>query len=120
MRERLRQIEHTFLPRGMALQAVPDDIEGALTYLNSQVSPATHGIALFVSGPHRLFEVLRADSPFESQAIAGAIPDLFQLARVLADQDVTVVALLELNAVRLFLLHRGGLRELYHQVDDPK
>jgi len=120
LRERLHQIEATFEPRGAALEAIRDDAAKIERYLDSEVSADTSGLALFVSEPHHLFEALAVDIPFESQVVASAIPDLFQLARALADQEIAVVAIVELNAARLFLLHQGGLRELRGLADDPK
>ena len=52
--------------------------------------------------------------------MASAIPDLFQLARAFADEEVAIVAVVEVNAARLFLLNQGGLRELRRMADDPK
>jgi hypothetical protein len=118
--ERLRQIERTFWPRGMAYEAVRADVEHIQMYLETQVDVATAGVALFASAPHGLFEAITADMPFETQVTAGGLPDLFQLARLLDDQETAVVALAHGNAVRLFVIHQGGLRELRRLSEDPK
>jgi hypothetical protein len=120
LRERLREIERTFWPRGAAFDAVHADAERIEQYLETQVDAATPGIAIFASAPHALFETVAADIPFETQVTARALPDLFQLARLLDDQEVAIVALAHTNAVRLFVSHRGGLRELQGLADDPK
>ncbi|MGO8949686.1 MAG: host attachment protein [Ktedonobacterales bacterium] len=120
LRERLHQIEATFAPRGVAFDAVRDGAGQIERYLDTQVPPSTTGLAIFASRPHQLFEALVIDVPLETQVVAAALPDLFQLARALADQEVTVVAVVEVNAARLFLLHQGGLRELRKMADDPK
>jgi hypothetical protein len=118
--ERLRQIERTFWPRGMAYEAVRANVARLLAYLEAQVDTATAGIALFVSAPHRLFETLSVDTPFETQVTARALPDLFQLARLLDDQETVVVALAHASSIRLFVIHQGGVRELQRLQDDPK
>jgi len=118
--ERLRQIERTFWPRGAAYEAVRADVTRIQTYLETQVDRASAGIALFASAPHGLFETLSVDTPFETQVTARMLPDLFQLARLLDDQETAVVALAHANAVRLFVIHRGGLRELRRLSEDPK
>jgi stalled ribosome rescue protein Dom34 len=118
--ERLRQIERTFWPRGMAYEAVRADVARLQTYLETQVDVATAGIALFASAPHQLFEALQTATPFETQVTARALPDLFQLARLLDDQETAVIALAHANAARLFVVHRGGLRELQRLSEDPK
>ncbi len=120
LRERLHQIEQTFAPRGVAFDAVRAGADEIERYLDSQVAAAAPGVALFVSQPHHLFETLITDRPLETQVVASAVPDLFQLARALTDEEVAVVAVAEVNAARLFLLHQGGLHELRQVVDDPK
>jgi hypothetical protein len=118
--ERLRQIERSFWPRGMAYAAVHADVARIQTYLETQVDVATAGVALFASEPRHLFEALQTATPFETQVTARALPDLFQLARLLDDQETAVVALAHTNAVRLFVVHQGGLRELHRLSEDPK
>ncbi len=120
LRERLREIERTFWPRGAALDAVRADAARIEEYLDTQVAPSTAGIAIFASASHHLFETLTSDVPFETYVSARALPDLFQLARLLDDQETAVVALAHTNAVRLFVTHRGGLREVRGLSDDPK
>jgi stalled ribosome rescue protein Dom34 len=120
LRERLHQIEITFAPRGAAFDAVQAGASRIERYLDTEVSPSSKGIALFVSEPHRLFETLITDISVETQVSAGAVPDLFQLARALADQEVAVVAVVEVDAARLFIVHHGGMRELRRMADDPK
>ncbi len=111
--ERLRQIERTFWPRGAAYESVRADVAHIQTYLETQVDVPTAGIALFVSAPHDLIEAVTSALPFETQVTARALPDLFQLARLFDDQETAVVALAHANAVRLFVVHQGGLRELH-------
>jgi Bacterial archaeo-eukaryotic release factor family 10 len=118
--ERLRQIERTFWPRGMAYEAVRADVERIQTYLETQVDVATAGVALFVSESHHLFKTLTTAIPFETEVTARALPNLFQLARLLDDQETAVVALAHTNAVRLFVVHQGGLRELHRLSEDAK
>jgi hypothetical protein len=120
LRGRLHQIEATFAPRGAAFDAVHEGSAAIESYLDKEVPAAASGVAIFVSPPHHLFETLITTVPLQTQVVAGALPDLFQLARVLADQETAVVAVVEVNTARLFLLHQGGLRELRTLADDPK
>ena len=119
VRERLHQIAATFAPRGVAFDTIQEAAAKIEGYLDT-IPPDTPGAALFVSGPHDLFEALLSNVPFATQVAASATPDLFQLARLLTDQTVVAVATVELNAARIFLLHQGGLRELRQLADDPK
>lgn len=120
LRERLHQITQTFAPRGHAYDTVRADAARIEAYLDHAVAPATRGIAIFAGTAHQLFETLATDAPFENRISARPTPDLFQLAHLLDDQDVAVVAVAHTNAVRLFVTHRGGLREVRGLADDPK
>jgi stalled ribosome rescue protein Dom34 len=121
LRERLHQIEVTFAPRGVAFDAVREGIARIERYLDDHVPASSPGVALFVSEPHHLFEALITDIPLETQVTASAVPDLFQLARALvADQEIAVVAVVEIDAARLFVVQRGAIRELRRLADNPK
>jgi hypothetical protein len=67
----------------MAYEAVCADGKRIQTYPDTQVDVATTGVAVFVSESHHLFETLTAATPFETEVTARALPDLFQLARLL-------------------------------------
>ena len=88
--------------------------------LDSAVPAATHGVAIFAGDAQRLFETLTSDVPFENNVSALAMPDLFQLADLLTDREVAVVALAHTHAVRLLVTHRGGMREVRRLAEDPK
>lgn len=120
VRERLHQIAQTFWPRGVAYETVQADIQRIEAYLDTAVSPATRGVAIFAGQAHHLFETLTSDVPFENEVSALAMPDLFQLANLLDDREVAVVAVAHTHAVRLFVTHRGGMREVRGRAADPK
>jgi peptide subunit release factor 1 (eRF1) len=120
LRERLREIARTFWPRGAAYRAVQADADRIEQYLIEQASPAARGIAVFASAQHHLFEVLETSEPFENEVSVRATPSLFQLVRLLDDQETAVVAVVALNVARLFVMRSGRLIEAEHRVDDPK
>jgi stalled ribosome rescue protein Dom34 len=47
------------------------------------------------------------------------VPDLFQLARLVDEQETAVVALVDTNTTRLFVTRRGFLEEVAGPHDDP-
>jgi stalled ribosome rescue protein Dom34 len=59
-----------------------------------------------------LFETVEAGVPFEDQITVGPQPDLFQLARLVDEQETAVVAVVDSNTSRLFVTRRGVLREV--------
>lgn len=120
LRERLREIAHSFWPRGVAYESVLADAQRIMAFLETEVSPATHGIAVFAQSASGLFETFACDVPFADHVSALAVPDLFQLAGLLDDHEVAVVAVAHTHAVRLFLTHRGGMREVRNLAEDPK
>lgn len=118
--ERLHQIAQTFWPRGAAYDNVIEGARRVEAYLDTEIAPAAQGVAIFASPAHHLFETLVTDVAFETQVSALATPDLFQLAGLLDDHEVAVVAVAHTNAMRLFVTHRGGMREALALVKDPK
>lgn len=119
LRSRLHQIEQTLWPRGAAFDAVHADAARIEEYLDSQIPPM-QGVAIFVSSRHQLFETIDTDSPFDNQVSARAVPDLFQLARLLGERETAVLAIVITHAARLFVMERGGLREVRGVSADPK
>jgi hypothetical protein len=77
-------------------------------------------VALFASEPHHLFEALITDIPLETQVTAAVVPDLFQPAHALADQEIAVVAVVEVDAARLLVVQRGAMLELRRLAGNPK
>lgn len=109
--DRLREIEKTFLPRGAALDSFRQDVARIERYLDHELPASAQGVAIFASSGDGLFEVVESGVPFEHQVSVGQVPDLFQLARFLDDQETAVVAVVDSRAVRLFVLRTGSLEE---------
>lgn len=120
LRQRIREIEKTFWPRGVAYASIQADTARIEEYLATQVAPETEGIALFASERHHLFETLQVGVPFDNQVSARALPNLFPLERLLDHEETAILALVHLNAARLFVISRGLLREVRESYDDPK
>ncbi len=120
LKDRLREIEKTFLPRGPELDSVRADAERIEGYLAHQFAPEVQGLAIFACAGRHLFEVFEASVAFDNQVAVGPAPDLFQLARLLDDLETAVVALVDTNTARLFVVRRGWLDEVGGPDDDPK
>ncbi len=111
LKNRLREIEKTFLPRGEDLDSFRSDAASIEWYLSEEYSPSAPGLALFACAGRGLFEVVEAGVAFENQVSVGATPDLFQLARLLDEQETAVVAVVDSNTARLFVTRLGSLEE---------
>lgn len=120
LKQRLHEIERTFWPRGVVFESIQADITRIEAYIATRVASETQGIALFVSERHHLFEALQTGIPFGNQVSAQAVPNLFQLERLLDHQETAIIALVHLHAARLFITSRGLLREVRGLYDDPK
>ncbi len=116
--DRFRQIEKTLLPRGAALDNFRIDANRVQRYLDEHAGP-WQGVALFVCNSHNLFEVIETGVPFENQVSLEAVPDLFELARLVDEQETAVVALVDTNTTRLFVTRSGFLEEVAGPHDDP-
>lgn len=118
LKDRLRDIEKTLLPRGPRLDNFRLDADRVLRYLDEHAETWLQGIALFACSAHALFEVIETGVPFENQVALEDTPDLFQLARLVDEQVTTIVALIDTNTARLFVTRRGFLDEVGGPDDD--
>jgi peptide chain release factor subunit 1 len=87
LRNRLREIEKTYLPRGAELDSIRRDADRIQRYLNDEYDVAADGLALFACAGRGLFETVEAGVPFEDQVTVGLQPDLFQLARLVDEHE---------------------------------
>lgn len=117
--DRFRQIEKTLLPRGAALDNFRLDANRVQRFLDEHAGPWLQGVAMFACNSHQLFEVIETGVPFENQVALEPVPDLFQLARLVDEQETAVVALVDTNTTRLFVTRRGFLEEMAGPDDDP-
>ncbi len=120
LNDRLREIEKTHLPRGPELDSIRADAARIDRYLEDEYDVAADGLALFACAGRELFETVEADVPFEHQVTVAPQPDLFQLARLLDEQETAVVAVVDSNTSRLFITRRGAFQEVGGTDKDPK
>jgi ribosomal protein L30E len=116
---RFREIEKTLLPRGAALDDFRSDVNRVQHFLDEHAGPWLQGVAIFACNSHQLFEVIETGVPFENQVALEPVPDLFQLARLVDEQETAVVALVDTNTTRLFVTRSGFLEEVGGPDDDP-
>jgi peptide chain release factor subunit 1 len=120
LKDRLREIEKTYLPRGADLDSIRADAARIDRYLEEEYDVAADGLALFACAGRDLFETVEADVPFEHQVTVAPQPDLFQLARLVDEQETAVVAVVDSNTSRLFATRRGAFQEVGGTDEDPK
>lgn len=120
LRDRLREIEKTYLPRGPELESIRADTERIERYLQGEYDVTADGLALFACAGRGLFEVVDVGVPFENQVTVAAQPDLFQLARLLDEQETAVVAVVNSHTSRIFVFRRGALQEVGGANENPK
>lgn len=109
LKDRMRQIEKSLLPRGPALESFLADrarIEAAVAG-----NAGAAGLAIFACSAGGLFEVVRSGTEFSNRVIYGQRPALFQLARLVDEFEPAVVAVADTNTLRLFVVQFGGLEE---------
>jgi ribosomal protein L30E len=118
LRDRLREIESTLGPRGEDLESFQADSERIQAYLDEEFDRSAQGLAIFACSGTGLWETVEAGTPFEDQVTAGPVPDLFQLARLLDEQQTAVVAVVDSNTARLFVSRIDGRLEEVEGPDD--
>jgi ribosomal protein L30E len=119
LKDRFREIEKTLLPRGQALDEFRADAARVQHFFDEHAEPWLTGVAIFACDRHQLFEVLETGVPFDDQVALEPLPDLFQLARLIDEQETAVIALVDTNTARLFVTRRGFLEEVAAPDKDP-
>jgi len=119
LRDRFRTIEATLLPRGVALDEFRQDMQRVQHFIDEHAEAWLQGLAIFACQRLNLFEVLETGVPFEDQVALEPTPDLFQLARLIDEEETVVMALVDTNTARLFVTRRGFLEETQGPNDDP-
>lgn len=109
LRDRLSSIEKTLGPRGEALDSFRADAERIQAFLDHEFDRSSQGLAIFACSGTSLWETVETGTPFEDEVGADAVPQLFQLARLLDEQQTVVVAVVDTNTARLFLSRIGRL-----------
>jgi peptide subunit release factor 1 (eRF1) len=112
LRDRLSKIEGTLGPRGDGFDSFHADAERIQAFLDHEFDRSSQGLAIFACSGAGLWETVESGTPFEDEVGADAVPQLFQLARLLDEQQTVVVAVVDSNTARLFLSRIGGLDEV--------
>lgn len=119
LRDRLRDIEQTYWPRGADYDSFKADEERLLEYLQTDFDPAAEGLAVFACSGIGVWETVLSGVGFDDSVSAGSRPDLFQLARMVDTHETAVVALVDSNTARLFVTRSGQLEEVGGPDEDP-
>ncbi|CAN5574359.1 Vms1/Ankzf1 family peptidyl-tRNA hydrolase [soil metagenome] len=117
LRNRLREIERTYWPRGADYDSFQADEQRIREYLDEDFDRAAAGVAVFACSGVNLWQTVQAGVPFHDSVSAGPRPDLFQLARLIDEHETAVVALVDSNTARLFVTRTGRLEEA-EQLDE--
>jgi hypothetical protein len=107
LKDRLRTIEKTLLPRGPALDDFRADAARVQRFFDEHAEPYLEGVAIFACNRHQLFETLESGVPFDDFVALEPLPDLFQLARLIDDHETSVVALVDTNAGASYTRYPG-------------
>ncbi|HWQ13469.1 MAG TPA: Vms1/Ankzf1 family peptidyl-tRNA hydrolase [Roseiflexaceae bacterium] len=111
MRDRLREIEST-LKRRNEIDALTADVERIESYLATGFPTEAQGLAVFACAPAGLFETVTSGTPFDTRIAYGPRPELYQLAKLIDDLETAVVAVVDTNTARLFVMRTGFLKEV--------
>ncbi|MDQ6785856.1 MAG: hypothetical protein M3033_03435 [Acidobacteriota bacterium] len=111
LKDRLHEIEKTYLPRGEDLDSFTADRERIENFVGSKMSPATSGLIIFACSAKDLWEVEEVGATLENEVKVGKVPSLFQLAKMLDEYDTAVIAVIDTNTARFFVTGYGKLKK---------
>jgi hypothetical protein len=112
LRDRLRAIRATMGPRGADRDSLDLDETRIREYLDESFDRSASGLAIFACSGTGLWEIVESGEPFDDQVSVGPVPELFQLARLLDEQQTALVAIVDSNTARLFVSRIGRLEEV--------
>lgn len=118
LKDRLHEIEKTYLPRGADLDSFRADRKKIEEFVENKMSKATSGLIIFACSAANLWETLETGAELENEVAVGATPSLFQFAKLLGDYETAVVAVVDTNTSRFFVTNYGKLSETAAP-DDP-
>jgi peptide chain release factor subunit 1 len=110
-RDRLREIEST-IKRKEELDTFQADVTRIEDFLTTDFDTATQGLAVFACGMFELFETVEVGVPLQNHVVYGSKPELYQLARMMDDLETSVVAVVDTNTCRLFVMRSGFMNEV--------
>jgi peptide chain release factor subunit 1 len=119
LRDRLREIRRTYLPRGDDLDSFDADAARIDAFVEGEMEASTEGIAIFACNGIGVWETVEVGAPFENQVTVAARADLYQLARLDDHFERAVVGIVDTNTARLFVYEHGALQEAGGPDDDP-
>ncbi len=118
LKDRLHEIEKTYLPRGADLDSFRSDRERIENFVENEMSPATSGLIIFACTAIGLWETVEVGAELENEVAVGSVPALYQFAKLLDDHETAVVAVVDTNTGRFFVTNFGKLEET-DGPDDP-
>ncbi len=118
LKDRLHEIEKTYLPRGADLDSFRADRERIENFVENEMSPATSGLVIFACSASGLWETMEVGAELENEVAVGSVPALYQFAKLLDDHETAVVAVVDTNTARFFVTSYGKLKEI-DAPDDP-
>jgi len=118
LKDRLNEIEKTYRPRGDDLDSFLADREKIEEFFIREMSPATSGLIIFACSAENLWEEIEVGAELENEVTVDKVPSLFQFAKMLDEHDTAVVAVVDTNTARFFVMRFGKLKEV-DAPDDP-
>lgn len=116
LKNRVRQVEGALEVLGLE-RRIRDEVSADLRRLVDQLReparlPNTQGLAVFLSGPLKLFEVVPLPSVYRSRLAVDRTPLVRELASVEDEVGILLTAVLDRTAARLFEVTAFGATEL--------
>ncbi len=118
LRDRLKEIEKTYGPRGDQFESFQADRERIEKFIEEEMSESAQGIMIFACSAAELWETAEVGIELDNEVLVGDRPALFQFVKMLDEHDTTVVAVVDSNTARFFVTRSGKLQE-YTGPDDP-
>jgi len=104
--------QHTYGPHTPEFESLEHDIERISRYLETEVKPSAHGVAIFACHAGELFEAVQLDAPIEEHWLyIGDQPHLYPLARIVSQFPRYAAVLADTHATRILVIAQNTVSE---------
>lgn len=111
VRKELKARALTYPQRSPEREMLERDMEKIAAYLETDLRPASNGVAIFACDAGELFEAVQLDAPVEGHFLyVGDQPHLYPLARLASQYPRYAVVLADTNRTRILVVAHGGVQ----------
>ncbi len=111
-RKEFKARQQTYAPNTPERECLDRDLERISQYLEAEVQPSAHGVAIFACDAGNLFEAVQLEAPIDDHWLfIGDQPHLYPLARVVSQFPRFAAVLADTHATRILVIAQNAVAD---------